>query len=226
MSSMSSGAAVIKYEGKQGVVWRIKWRDAAGQQVQETLGTAADGWTKRRAESGLRADGARLRVRETLVRGQIDTPKSERGERTLAFGRRLADELFQHRARTAYAGDGEYVFVSPTKGSPFDAVRYRGCGHTARGASGACRTSLVRNDAAVRRPRRRILSRRGGAPRAPSVGRTGTRNGYKVDCALTAKTTCALAPSPKKAARAGTSCRRSGAGVEPTQPGATRPQRF
>ena len=137
-------------------------------------------------------DGARLRIRETLVRGQIDTPKSERGERTLAPGRRLADELFQHRARTAYAGEGEYVFVSPTKGSPVDAVRYPntlraalaragierpmrpfhdmrhtsltkrgGCWHTARGASGACRTRLVLNDAAVRRPRRRILSRRG-----------------------------------------------------------------
>jgi integrase len=310
MGAMASGAAVIRYDGSRGVVWRIKWRDADGQQVQETLGAAADGWTKRRAEAELRArltdvqregrrraqpltfevfarewletypaasglkrsttqgyrgilerhlipafgamkldaisvshveryvalkrgaaygprtvnlhlnllhklfatalrrqlvrtnvvsaverpraprrrwtilspeevraveaafemliaeaadeeqvwreqakivllvsvglglrrgeilglrwrdvaladpDGARLRVRETLVRGQTDTPKSERGERTLALGRRLAEELFQHRARTAYAGEDEYVFVSPTKGSPFDAVRY------------------------------------------------------------------------------------------------------
>jgi integrase len=69
-------------------------------------------------------DGARLRVRETLVRGRTDTPKSERGERTLALGRRLAEELFQHRGRTSCAGADEYVFVSPTKGSAFDAARY------------------------------------------------------------------------------------------------------
>lgn len=310
MSAMASGAAVIRYEGPRGVVWRIKWRDADGHQVQETLGAAADGWTKRRAEAELRArltdvqregrrrvqpltfavfarewletypaasglkrstaqayrgiierhllpafgalkldaisvtqvdayvaakrhsgygprtvnrhlnllhkllatalrrqlvrtnvvsaverpreprrrwtilspeevraveaafkamiaeaageehawreqaksiflvsvgvglrrgeilglrwrdialadpDGARLRVRETLVRGHTDTPKSEKGERTLALGRRLAEELFQHRARTAFAGEDEHVFVSPTKGTPFDAVRY------------------------------------------------------------------------------------------------------
>jgi hypothetical protein len=42
-------------------------------------------------------EGARLEVRETVVYGRAETPKSERAERTIALGPRLADELFQHR---------------------------------------------------------------------------------------------------------------------------------
>jgi integrase len=51
---MPDGAAVIKYEGKRGTVWRIKFRDGAGVQTMETLGPARDGWTKRKAEAELR----------------------------------------------------------------------------------------------------------------------------------------------------------------------------
>src|SRR5919205_830517 len=54
---MPSGACVVRYEGKRGVVFRIKFADAAGRQVQETLGREADGWTYKKAE---RALGARL----------------------------------------------------------------------------------------------------------------------------------------------------------------------
>jgi integrase len=54
-----------------------------------------------------------------------DTPKSEAGERTIALGRVVADELFQHRARTAFEGDDERVFCSQT-GGPLDPVRYAG----------------------------------------------------------------------------------------------------
>ena len=35
---MPDGACTIKYEGRRGVVWKIKYRDAAGKQVKETLG--------------------------------------------------------------------------------------------------------------------------------------------------------------------------------------------
>ena len=38
--------------------------------------------------------GALLRVDETWVRGGIDTPKSEKSERMIALGERLASELF------------------------------------------------------------------------------------------------------------------------------------
>jgi integrase len=52
---MPSGACVIKYDGTRGVVWKVKYIDASGKQVKETLGKAADGWTKRKAEVELRA---------------------------------------------------------------------------------------------------------------------------------------------------------------------------
>jgi integrase len=68
--------------------------------------------------------GAVLRVRETFVRGRSDSPKSEKSERTLALGERLASELFDHRARSAYAGDDERVFCNPLTGGPLDPKRY------------------------------------------------------------------------------------------------------
>ena len=61
--------------------------------------------------------GPSLRVCETIVHGRADTPKSAASERTIAIGPRLAEELFDHRARTAYAGDDELVFCHPDKGS-------------------------------------------------------------------------------------------------------------
>jgi integrase len=50
---MPSGAAVIRYEGPRGVVWRIKYADADGRQVKETLGREAEGWTRQKAERAL-----------------------------------------------------------------------------------------------------------------------------------------------------------------------------
>src|SRR5205823_3140772 len=76
-------------------------------------------------------EGATLRVEETFVRGATDTPKSERGERTIALGGRLADELFQHRARTAYAGEDERVFCSPNRGTPLNPKAYAATFRTA-----------------------------------------------------------------------------------------------
>jgi integrase len=49
---MPRGAAVVRYEGKRGAVWRIKYRDAAGRQVLETLGPAPP-WTERMAQREL-----------------------------------------------------------------------------------------------------------------------------------------------------------------------------
>jgi integrase len=67
--------------------------------------------------------GATLRVRETWVRNQRDTPKSEKSERTIAIGR-LAGELFEHRGRSAFQGDEERVFCHPESGGPLDQARY------------------------------------------------------------------------------------------------------
>lgn len=51
---MPSGAAVIPYHGKRGTVWRVKYRDAEGRQVQETIGAELDGVTRKQAEAELR----------------------------------------------------------------------------------------------------------------------------------------------------------------------------
>jgi site-specific recombinase XerD len=56
--------------------------------------------------------------------GAEDTPKSEAGERTIALGPKLAEELWQHRRRTAFAREDERVFCHPEKGTPLDHKRY------------------------------------------------------------------------------------------------------
>ena len=44
---MPRGANVVRYQGKRGAVWRIRYRDAAGRQVQG-LGPEPQ-WTERKA---------------------------------------------------------------------------------------------------------------------------------------------------------------------------------
>jgi integrase len=45
---------VLRYQGKRGTVWRLRYRDASGRRVRETLGREADGWNRRRSEAALR----------------------------------------------------------------------------------------------------------------------------------------------------------------------------
>jgi integrase len=49
---VSRGAAVVRYQGKRAVVWRIRYRDATGRYVWETLGREPY-WNRRRAEREL-----------------------------------------------------------------------------------------------------------------------------------------------------------------------------
>src|SRR5438094_4059869 len=51
---MSKWGKVWRYEGKRGVVWRIRYQDAAGKRVLETLGREP-AWNRKRAEAELRA---------------------------------------------------------------------------------------------------------------------------------------------------------------------------
>ena len=51
---MPSGAAVVEYRGKRGRVFRVKYQDADGRQIMETVGAERDGWTRRKAEAELR----------------------------------------------------------------------------------------------------------------------------------------------------------------------------
>ena len=77
-----------------------------------------------RAVSLADPDGPKLRISETWVRGGIETPKSAAGERTIALGRRVADELFAHRARSPFSGEDERVFANPRTGNPFEIKSY------------------------------------------------------------------------------------------------------
>lgn len=70
---MPSGACVIEYAGKRGTVWRIKYPDADGRQVMETVGAERDGVTRKQASAELR---------ERLVRVER---KSYRRPRCLTF---------------------------------------------------------------------------------------------------------------------------------------------
>jgi integrase len=115
-------------------------------------------------------DGAFLEIAETFVRAGIDTPKSDAGERTVALGQRLASELFEHRVRTAFAGDDERVFCSPTKGTPFDVGRYAGTFRLALAKAGIAdyvrpfhdgRHTSITNAAAAGTPPAALMARAG-----------------------------------------------------------------
>jgi integrase len=64
------------------------------------------------------ADGPRLHVRETLVRGHPSDPKTESGERTITLGTRLAEELSLHWSSSAYRAEHDFVFCHPSRGTP------------------------------------------------------------------------------------------------------------
>jgi integrase len=50
---MSEWGKIWRYEGKRGVSWRIRYRDASGRRILETLGREPE-WNRKRAESELR----------------------------------------------------------------------------------------------------------------------------------------------------------------------------
>ena len=60
---MRSGACVIRREGTRGVVFYVKYSDAAGRQVKERLGREADGWTEKKAKAELRERLVRVEKR-------------------------------------------------------------------------------------------------------------------------------------------------------------------
>src|SRR4051794_13813880 len=81
---MPSGACVVRYDGPRGVTWRIKYADADGRQVMETVGRERDGYNRKQAEADLR---------ERLVR--VDR-KQYRRPRPLTFkaaAKRWRDEV-------------------------------------------------------------------------------------------------------------------------------------
>lgn len=86
---MPSGS-VIQYEGKRGVVWRIKYRDTDDKQVMETVGAERDGWTRKKADAELR---------ERLVRVER---KGYRRPTPITFGEYVDQWLTSCHARRAW----------------------------------------------------------------------------------------------------------------------------
>ena len=87
---MPRGASVRRYDGKRGTVWRIQFVDAAGVQVQETIGAERDGITEKHAEAELR---------ERLVRVER---KAYRRPKPLTFGEWSATWLEEANTRRSW----------------------------------------------------------------------------------------------------------------------------
>ena len=84
------GAAVIRYQGKRGTVWRIKYRDSTGAQVMETVGAERDGITEKKAEAELRERLVRVerkgyRRPERLTFAEYADTWRDEGERRRAW---------------------------------------------------------------------------------------------------------------------------------------------
>lgn len=65
----------------------------------------------------------RVRVRQNYVRGEMSTPKSRRGSRSVPLASPVAAELEALSRRSAYTADDDLVFCHPDTGNPFDRSR-------------------------------------------------------------------------------------------------------
>jgi integrase len=98
-----------------------QWWSLAKAIVLTALGTAL-----RRGELiGLRWGAvnlleAKIKVRETFVRGRFTTPKSRASRRVVELGPRTLAVLEEQWQRTSYRGDDDLVFGHPTKGTPLE----------------------------------------------------------------------------------------------------------
>ena len=90
-----------------------------------------------------------LRVRDS---------KSEDGIRSIALSAALAEELWQHRRRSRFQGDGERVFCHPERGTVYRAETFQDALRAALSAAGVegdvrafhdLRHTAITNDAAV-----------------------------------------------------------------------------
>ncbi len=63
---------------------------------------------------------AKVRVRQSFVRGEFGKPKSKRSSRGVPLAMRVASELEALHRRSAYQGDSDLVFAHPETGNPLD----------------------------------------------------------------------------------------------------------
>jgi integrase len=67
----------------------------------------------------------RVRVRRSIVRGQLGTPKSKRSSRSVPLADRVAAELERHFQCSRFRDDDDLVFCNPEHGTPLDASKVR-----------------------------------------------------------------------------------------------------
>ena len=68
-------------------------------------------------------EARRIRVRESVVRGEFTTPKSRAGLRSVPLASRIAGQLAAHRDGSAFAEPDDLVFAHPVLGRPLERSR-------------------------------------------------------------------------------------------------------
>lgn len=68
---------------------------------------------------------SKIRVRQSYVRGEITTPKSVRGSRSVPLADELAAALDRHQRASGRSGDDDLVFGHPATGRPLDRSKVR-----------------------------------------------------------------------------------------------------
>lgn len=141
---MPSGAAVVVYNGKRGRVFRVKFTDADGRQVMETLGPEREGWDRRKAEAELR---------ERLVRVER---KAYRRPKPTTFGAYRETWFEEGRTRRRWAPRTviQYRSILKRLGEHFDpfplgAVRPRNVAEYVSAQSGEFEASTMSRDLSV-----------------------------------------------------------------------------
>jgi integrase len=134
----------VRYDGKRGTVWRIKYADAEGQQVMETLGPEREGWTEKKARAELRE--RLVRVERRGWRRPAPLTFSEYGETWFSEGemrRRWAPRtVIQYRSIVKRLG----THFGPM---PLAAIRPRHVAEYVAAQSGEYEASTVSRDLSV-----------------------------------------------------------------------------
>ena len=211
------GAAVYPYHGKRGTVWRIKYADASGEQVMETVGAERDGITRKsrsraaRSSCQGRAEGLPepapahvRRLRETWFdagpqkrRGWkpatlVDVPQRPPASRRLFGPMPLAAIRPRHVA--------EYVAEQPESSARDDRPGPRRC------FSRCSRPRSARNSSTRTRPRprngRSCLGAAGGSSSLPRSRRRLARRSRRPQARVGVPDARPYRPSPLRAAGA------------------------